>query len=342
MSRQNQFQNLAEFARAVRNASHRNAIPDARLVRAAATTYGNSDTGSDGGFAVPAAFAENILAALDGEGSLMARCHVIEIGSNRLSLPLDLAPVWEAGGVVANWEGEAAAPFQVKPKLGEAYVPLRRLKALVPITDEFEDDAPALSDYLTWRFGEAVRYKMNSAILSGTGAGMPFGILNSGATITIAKESSQAAGTLLAANVLGMYSRLLSGSQTSAVWAANPDLLKYLASVTLESGAPAYLVGNGQGEAGGYLLGRPVVWTEAAPALGSRGDIVLADLARYLVVVRRRDPSVAHSIHMWFDQGVSAYRLIFRANGLPLLDAPVTPPYSTNTRSICVALDARA
>lgn len=338
MNHTNNFRDLGDFAISVRDAA--NGKADKRLM--AAATYGNQAIGSDGGYAVPPAFADQIFATLDGEQSLMSYCHQMEIGSNRLELPSDESTPWSATGVHCSWESEGATQPQLKPEMSGNTLNLGRLKALVPATDELDNDSPALADWLNWRFGEAVRWKMNEAILAGDGIGKPLGILAAPATLSVTKESGQAAATILGTNILKMYQRLLASSQPRAIWVCNPDVLVHLASVNLENGAPAYLANNGQGSPGGYLLGRPVVFTEAAKALGTRGDIVLADLSTYVVAKRRGDPKIAHSIHLWFDQEVNAYRMIFRADGQPLLHAAVTPPNSTVTRSTCVALETRA
>lgn len=332
------FKDFGEFAISVRAAA--NGRSDPRLM--AQATFGNEAVGSQGGFAVPPEFAAQIMATLDGEESLMAHCHQIEIASNRLQVPADEAPAWGTSGIVAAWEGEGVTLAQQKPELKENEFNLHRLKALVPVTDELDNDSPALADWLTWRFAEAILWKMNSAIVSGTGNGMPMGILNAASTLSVTKESGQAAGTILGANILKMYSRMLASSQARAVWIANPDALIHLGGVSLESGAPAYLAGNGQGAPGGYLMGRPVLFTEASQAIGTRGDIVLSDLSNYVVAKRRGDPNIEHSIHLWFDQAVNAYRVIFRADGMPMLHAPITPPNSSNTRSINVVLETRA
>lgn len=336
------FANLADFALAVRAAAFSPKAIDPRLM-AAATTYGNTTVGSAGGYAVPQEMLDEILAPLDGADSLFRYCRQIEIDSSSLIVPVDEDPNWSAAGVYAAWEGEGATLPERKPKLGSRAITLSRLKALVPATSELDEDAPALSDWLSWRFGEAILYRMNYAIVQGLGVGMPLGILPAPATIEVPKETGQAAATIVSGNALKMWSRLLSSSATRAVWIANPDALQYLGSCTWENGAPAYATGNGTGASGGYLMGRPVLLTEACPALGQKGDLILGDLSNgYLAVKRVGAPRVDRSVHLYFDQDVNAYRLVFRAGGQPLLSAPITPPNSSNTRSQFTVLAARA
>jgi HK97 family phage major capsid protein len=327
------FSNLAEFAHSVK--AHATGKTDPRLM--AASTYGNSDIGSEGGFAIPAALAEGILTALDGDDSLARYCQTIEIDRNRISLPVDEIPAWNSTtGVYASWEGEGVTLPQRKPKLNEVEQVLHRLKCLVPVSEELDQDAVGLTAWLEWKFGEAVREKMNQAIISGTGLGQPLGILKAGALITVAKESTQAAGTLVGANLLRMFQRLLASSHSRSVWICNPDTLLHLASINLENGSPAFQSGNGS-----TIIGRPVVWSESASALGTVGDVILADLGRYLILKRKNDPSIAKSLHVWWDQDLACYRLIYRANGQSLLSAPVTPPNSSLTRSGFVTLETR-
>jgi hypothetical protein len=51
--------------------------------------------------------------------------------------------------------------------------------------------------------------------------------------ITISKETSQAASTLLWANIVKMYSRMLPTSLGKAVWIMNQDVLPQLLQMTL-------------------------------------------------------------------------------------------------------------
>lgn len=336
------FDSLAEYALAVRAASIPSAAPDMRLVRAAATTYGNESSGPDGGFAVPIAYAEEIISALGSEDSILSRCRTLPTRNNSLGVPVDQTPPWSSAGVAADWEGEGLVGSQSKPKLDFQQYRLARLKALVPVSDELDQDANALSAYLTWKFSDAVLWKANDAIINGLGTGMPLGILHAPGTIVVAKETSQAATTINTANLRAMRRRLLSSSQARAVWLCNPDSLDTLEALLMDTGAPAYIPNNGTiGAPGGYLMGRPVIFTEACQPIGSVGDIVLGDLSGYLAVLREGGPQIDVSMHLWFDQDMSAYRLLFRMAGQPLLSEPVTPPNSSVTRSHFVALEAR-
>ncbi len=99
---------------------------------------------------------------------------------------------------------------------------LRKLKVLVAATDELLADAPAMSSYITRKCGEAVDWKVNDAIINGTGAGMPLGVMVAASTVSQAKETSQTATTINAskarmAKVMSHCMRIASRSLPSSM-----------------------------------------------------------------------------------------------------------------------------
>ena len=136
-----------------------------------------------------------------------------------------------------------------------------------------------------------------------------------------------------------------------AVWLINQDCLPQVAGlamdVTKADGTAAgagilYMTPQGLANqsAFGSILGRPIVVTEACPSLGTEGDIVLADLSKYLSVVKGA-LKTDYSIHLWFDQAINAFRFILRMNGQPWLSAAIARKNGSNTLSHFVTLQAR-
>ena len=106
--------------------------------------------------------------------------------------------------------------------------------------------------------------------------------------------------------------------------------------------APAYMPPGGMSASPfATLKGRPVIYTEAANALGAVGDITFADLSAYLAVVKSGGLKTDFSIHLWFDQGLSAFRFVLRIGGRPWWNSPMARAKSANTLSPFVALAAR-
>lgn len=346
----NGFDSFGQFAMQVRNAGIGREI-DRRLTDAA-TTYGNEGTGADGGFAVPGEFASSIWQKVMGEENLMNRCASLTTSANSLTIPKDETTPWQtSGGILAYWEAEAQQVTASKPALSMSSIRLAKLMALVPISDELLEDSVGLESWLQAKAPAKMAAKINTAIISGTGVGQPLGILTAatgGATISVAIESGpQTADTLVFANIQKMWARLYAPCRRSAVWLINQDCEPQLNSMAFDPAAtsktPVYLPAGGLSESPyATLMGRPVVPIEACSTIGDVGDIILVDLNQYWVLTKggggvRSDVSQ----HLYFDQGLQAFRFTFRMNGQPAWGSSISPQNGTLTRSWAVTLDAR-
>lgn len=345
------FKAMSEFSRAVVNASLGRGRMDPRLTSpqdAAATTYGNEGTGADGGYLVPPDFRTEIMEkVIEDQDDLLARCDKTTTQSNAVSMVADESTPWEtSGGLQAYWEGEAAVMPQSKAALKAVNIRAYKLTALVPITDEQLEDGPSLEAHIRRKAPQKIGYKINDAIMNGSGAGLPLGILKSPALITQAAEGGQTADTVNFNNITKMWSRMLARLRRNSVWITNQDLEPQLASLVIpgsNASFPAYLpAGAGlQGNPYATLMGRPILYSETTAAVGDVGDIVLADLSQYLAVMKSSGLKSDVSMHLWFDQGLTALRFTIRIGGAPWWAAPVARPGAKNTVSAFVTLAAR-
>lgn len=296
-----------------------------RAPMALATSFGSTLDGQSGGYAVPVDVAEAIL--MPDTGALLPLCRELPITrGNSIELPLDTATPYGSGGVIAEWEGEGGDLPERKPRFNMDRFLLKKLVALVPVTDELLEDSAALAAWLPLALQTAVTLKANDAIVNGPGAARPLGIRNSGALITVAKESGQTAGTIVAQNIGRMLDRSLS--PMDSVWIANPSAYSKIILLSLWDGATR------------TLAGLPVVCSDACAVPGTPGDLILADMRYY--VAATKTPQLNGSMHLWFDQDVTAFKLVFRMDGMPALSAPVTPPNASATKSHFVTTAVRA
>ena len=354
------FASFGDFARAVHASALRPQHTDLRLggasegFKAAATTYGNEGTGSEGGFAVPPEYSDRITSLVTGEQSILGMCDSMPTNSNRVILPTDEDAAWNASsGIVVYWGGEGASMTASKPALKEIQVPLHKLYALVPVTEELLEDAPLMERFLNDKSAEKINFAVTNAILNGNGVSKPMGILGAACLVSVAKETSQAAATIVGNNILKMYARQLNPGRS--VWLCNSDTLQMLLSMNIEfkssagagiaAGArfPTITLPGENGQTFATIMGRPVIVTEACATLGTVGDVIFADLAGgYFAPYKAGGIQSAMSMHLYFDQGLNAFRWTFRVGGQPWLSAAVTPASgSTNTKSSMVALATR-
>ena len=348
------FNNMGEFAQSVRRAVLNPSAMDQRLVQnAALSTYGSEAAGADGGFAVPPEWRSEIMKMVEAEDSLLSLCDQQTVTGNSITFPVDETTAWQtSGGILAYWDTEAATITQSKPSLKELQIKLGRLTALVPMTEELLEDSAAMSRYVVSKAGEKLAFKINDALINGTGVGQPLGILNAACKVQVGKIGSQVADTIHAKNIVTMWARLPAASQRNAVWLVNQDCLPQIYQLgfavtdgtTTNVGAGALYMGPGQlagGPPSGTILGRPIVVTEACATVGDAGDIILADMSKYLAVVKGGGVKSDVSIHLWFDQNTTAFRFVMRINGQPWLSAAIARKSGSNTLSHFITLEAR-
>ena len=329
-------------------AAYRAAMPggkvDERLSTRAASGL-NETTPSDGGFLVQQDFVTELLKRTYETGILASKVKKIPISTNANGMKINAidedsrANGSRWGGVQTYWEGEADELTASKPKFRQMELSLKKLTGLCYATDELLQDAAALEAVIRQAFAEEFGFKIDDAILSGSGEGEPLGILNSGAIVTVAKEASQT-DTITVENLIKMWNRLWSRSRANAVWYINQELEPYL--YTLKIGdKPLYIPAGGLSEKPyGTLFGRPVVPIEQCSAAGEVGDIILADIGQYLLIDKGGIKS-ASSIHVRFLYDENVFRFIYRVDGKPIWTKPLTPYKGSATVSPFVTLAKR-
>lgn len=345
------FESVGEFAMAVfraNPAAGANFRVDERLANipqiiGAPSNY-HQESGSSDGYMVPPQYRDKIFDLMFAEENLLAMTDSEPTDSNSVEFLADETTPWGASGIQAYWRAEGSQMTPSRIATNAKQLKLHELYAFVTATEELLEDAPRLTNRLTEKAPQAIRFKADESIVTGTGAGKPLGFLNAnyGGRVTVAAESGQAAGTINSHNVAKMYSRLLSSSIGRSVWLANSDIMEQIMHLTIGN-QPIWTPFNaGFKEApGGMLLGRPIIFTEHAPTLGTEGDLTLADMKGYYSIYKRSGLKFADSLHLYFDYNVHAFRWTFRLNGQPYLSAPVSPNKGSNTKAHFVTLAAR-
>lgn len=346
------FATFGHYLGAVRSAALRPQAVDQRLlIGAAATTYANESVGADGGFLVPPQYSSEIMSVIESNDPLLSRCRQIPVAGNSFIMPKSEETAHGTTGVQAYWDSEGDAINNTKPAFSNIEIKLNRLTALVPVTEEALEDAGALGAWVNQIAGEKMSFKVTDAILNGIGVGQPLGLLAAPCLVTVAKESNQAASTVLAANVFKMWSRMPAANRSRSVWIAHSDVEALLPQMTVNvknvagsenvGGGPIFLPPGGlSGSQYGTMLGRPIITCEASPALSSAGDLVLADMSQYIAITKGA-VKADQSMHFFFDQNMRAFRFVMRVGGQPWLSAAIARKNGSSTLSHFVALGAR-
>jgi HK97 family phage major capsid protein len=304
--KKDRFLTFGEQLQAVMRARVDN-IVDPRLYKRAAAGMSEA-VASDGGFLVQTDFATELIQNVFETGKLASRVNKISMSGNANSIKFNgidessRATGSRYGGIQMYWLEEAGTKTKSKPKFKQIELSLKKLIGLCYATDELLEDASALEGIVRSAFQNEMGFMIDEAIINGTGAGMPLGIMNSNSIVQVTKETGQDANTVLYENLLTMWSRLLPDSQPNAIWLIHQDVFPQLGQLHLKvgTGGSGVYIPPGGASASPYatLFGRPILVMEQCQTLGTAGDIILGDFGRGYYFVDKGGMKQDVSIHV--------------------------------------------
>lgn len=303
---------------------------------------------STGGYLVQKEFNDAIVERVYSIGEIASRVTRQAIGPNANGLKFNIidessrAAGSRWGGVRAYWVAEAGALTSSEPTFAQVELTLKKVAALFYATEELLMDQTALAGLVERVVPEEIMFKVEDAIIDGSGSGQPLGISNSAAVVSQAKESGQTATTINATNVEKMWSRLWGPSRATSVWLINQDAEPQLTALADSNGNAIYLPPGGLSDTPfSRLYNRPVLMSEYCATLGTVGDIQLVDLSQYFLIDKggvRGDSSM--SVRFLYDE--RAFRWMYRCDGQPSWNSALTPFNGSNTLSPFVNLATRS
>ena len=280
------FESFGHFLQAVATNSGRSGVEiDRRLVRAP-TGLGDVDP-TGGGFLVPTEFEKQLIGSMYEEAVLAPLCDRRETDKPAdVKLPAidekSRADGSRWGGTLSYWENEGDQAPNSFPKFRSLEFAAHKLIALCVTSEELVRDVPLLEGHIRRAFASEAAFKLDKAILAGTGAGTPLGITNAPATISVAKQNGQASGTIVSENIANIWSRLAAPCRKRAVWIVNEDAEAQFDQIGQSGSTPGtagmYFPAGANGNEFALIKGRPVIVAEQSPLLGTPG-IVLRTLA---------------------------------------------------------------
>ena len=306
---------------------------------------------STGGFLTTTDRQGGILARVYETGELLSRVSMDGLSGTNNGLTINAenetsrADGSRRGGVRAYWAAEAGSYTASNPTFRQVELKLKKVVGLVYATDEQIADTNALESYIMRVLPEELRFVVEDSIINGSGAGQPKGVLATGATISIAKETGQAAASVVSQNIIKMWARMWSRSRRNAIWLVNQSVEPQLMQLSLAVGSGGVLVYTPPGGLSvapyGTIFGRPVISHESCAALGTVGDILLVDPTEYQMIEKGGIQS-ASSIHVAFTTGEQLFRFTYRCDGQPLWNSALTPLSAGDTLSPYLSLATRS
>ncbi len=321
------FENIGEMIYAM-DQMKRNNKPDDRLMSLLVEHREQQmGTGQTGGFAVPEQFRDELLLAVAQTGIVRPRATVIPAGSPpdaKLSIPaLDQTSGANMyGGVTLVHTGEGVTMTETTAKLKEISFEPKEISAYLTVTNKLLNNWVAASEVL----GNLLRGAMIGAedydFLRGDGVNKALGIINSPASINYARNTPN---SVVWSDIYNMAARLKMGG--NPIWIASQTIIPSLAAMQ-DSGSHAVFIGgsNLSGSAAGglpsTLFGFPIVFSDRLPTLGTKGDLILADLA-YYVIKDGSGPFLAWSEHVYWTANKSVVKIVWNVDGKAWLTEPL-------------------
>lgn len=300
------------------------------------------DSGSAGGYLVPAEFRRELLSANEKMAIVRSRAFVQPMASRTLSIPaLDVTTALAAGnnpffgGVIANWIETDTTKPATEPKFRQLELVAHELAGYTPVGKALlEDSAIALETLLPRLFAQAIAWHEDYAFLRGDGVGKPLGIMNATALKSVTRSG---AGAFVLADAAKMYANWMPISDNPAghVWIMNRTVVEKL--VVMLDSSNVVFIPNARETVPMTLFGIPIVLTHITPTVGTVGDVLLCDLSAY-VVGDRNVTDIDSSKDFLFTSNQVTWRFSQRVDGKPWLNNVITLSDATTTVSPFVAL----
>lgn len=303
----------------------------------------NTQTGAQGGFAVPTEFYNRIMALAAESGIVRPRATVIPMGTRETDVPyLDVTTAPSAGdtaflgGLVARWTEEGTTVNETEPALKQAKLTNYELSGYSKVSNALNQDFKGLEAFLFNLFAKAIAWYEDYAFLRGNGAGRPLGVQSWAGFIQVTRSG----GSLFAlADYAGVLARWLPNyDPKTSCWVCHPTVLAQLYKLAATNSMTLF-IDNLHERPRHVLAGLPLEVTEKVPALGTAGDIFLADFSHYLIG-DRGVLDIAFSEHAGFTTNQTFWRFVTRVGGMPWLRDKITLADATNTISPFVGLAA--
>ena len=336
---------LGEYLKDVAQAKRSNGNLVSKKLKEMRAVLGMSESiGQDGGFLVQSDHAEDLYSNAKDAGFIASKCMEVVCSSKSNSTTFNqvdetsLARGSLFGGISAAFVGEGGTISASKPKFRQVDVKLNKLTAAAYITEEQLEDSSQLNSFIGAAFPYVMKDEIDYSVLWGNGANNLLGIFNSGALISVAKESGQTADTIVGLNINKMVDRLLDANPTSTVFLGLRVAYVAQGSVSAKSvyADPGLFPGS-QANLGGYSF----VKSQNCKALGDLGDLLLADFSKY-VLFRKSGIKAAQSSHVEFLTDQMVFKWTLRVSGMPSLNNALTDRHGSTTRSPFISLAERA
>jgi HK97 family phage major capsid protein len=318
---------------------------DPRLIPMAAAGSDEQGAYSDphGGFLVPVGVAPGILSIGPEADPLLDKITPITMSAPTVKFNARVDKDHTSsvsGGLTVARTPETVDGTSSRMKFDQVVLTANEEVGLAYATETILTDSPeSFVAILAAGFRDEYAANAMNERINGTGVGERQGALTTPCSISVAKESGQAADTIVVENIDKMAARCWRYGE--AVYLANHNTRPQLRGLVRNVGTGGSVVNYfSQSPGGAELLdGRPIFFTEFAKTVGDLGDIILGVWSQYLEGTYQTE-RFDESMHVRFVARERAFRFYRRNDGQWWWKSALTPK-NGSTLSPVVLLAAR-
>lgn len=237
------------------------------------------------------------------------------------------------GGVAITWVDENAEIADAgDPAIKQITLEPKQASGYIDISQKLLDNAPACGALVEQLLRGAIySAEEDSFYANGTGVGRPLGIVGCDAEIEVTRTT---ASQIAYADVCNMFAKMKLGG--SPVFVASQTTLPQLMTLQDANGNSMWQPNAREG-APMSLLGYPLLLSDLAPALGTKGDLALVDLKYYYI---KDGSGLSILINPYENMGKRLVRIyaFWNVDGQPMLTSPLLLRDGTSTVSPFVIL----
>lgn len=290
----------------------------------------SENIGVDGGYLVPEYWSNEIIKMSLESSVIRPKSRVVTMPGQSFSIPYikgsSNAKGSIYGGVTTYWaaEGEDLSARSSKPAFGKLKLEAHKMIGYTEAESELQEDAmTSIGGLLQQLFSEAIGFEEDDVFFTGNGVGKPLGLLSASCRVTASRTT---ASTIGFDDVVEMFSKF-TGNISNAVWIINQTCIPQLFQLKDDNGNNIFFaaLANGVSKASpGTLLGIPVVISEKASALGTEGDIILADFGYYMIG-DYKGLRIEESTDYKFNTDARVWKFVKRLDARPWIISSITP-----------------
>lgn len=338
------FKNIAEQCQAIKNytlSMGQQEHPRLKNPSIKAVTGASEGVPADGGFLLDPTLSADFIKPIHEEGPFSSAVRTLPVSGNSnygwINGVDETSRVTGSrwGGIRGYRLAEGGTKTASRPTFRRINWELKKYAILVYGTDELLQDSAQFAAVVNQGCREELNFMVNDDIMNGAGLAGPQGFMNSGALITVTRNTGSA---ILHADILNMWNRMDPRGRANATWyisnEAQPqlDALYFTGSTSVMSPYVGYRPDGVM-----TLYGRPVKVTEFNAAVNTTGDIALCDMSQYLFWEKGGIQEAA-SIHVAFVTDETVFRFVYRCDGQSSLASALTPYKGSTTTSPFVVL----